>query len=394
MKSESDSNQGKISVLHLITRFRYGGAERVTMDIMSALQKAERNYDITLGVGADSIPDRVESVRGSESKVVRFKSLKHYKPISLLFAVVAISFYLRRNEFDLIHTHSTEAGIVGPLAGMLAGTPVIIQDIHGDPISSDRNPFIKKALVACEILTASVTDALVAGSTRIMHKYLSRGVGTKDQYHVIYDGINLSMFESQEPAALMSNFGSGSQEKCRFLFVGRLVEGKGLFDLMDVFNSLPPSLIHGVELHVVGEGPLKKELEVQSNSLSDEEYVFFHGYREDIPSIMAAVDVLVLPSYREGTPRVITEARASGLPVIATDIAGIPEMIEDQRTGYLFQPGDTKSLADRIAELAKNPECRREMGDATRDGLKKFSDKKADEAYRELYTHLLADVKI
>jgi len=123
----------------------------------------------------------------------------------------------------------------------------------------------------------------------------------------------------------------------------------------------------------VGNGPLREELqqEITQRELSDS--VRMLGYRDDIPAILAACDVFVLPSYREGTPRVITEAMASGLPVIATEIAGVPEQIEDGTNGILIQPGDVTALASGLEQLVESADLRERFGSASQERVERFS---------------------
>jgi glycosyltransferase involved in cell wall biosynthesis len=169
------------------------------------------------------------------------------------------------------------------------------------------------------------------------------------------------------------------------LYVGRLVNGKGLFDLLSALESLSD-----VELLIAGEGPLSDDLAaaIDGRNLS----ASLLGYRDDVPVLMREADVLVLPSYREGTPRVITEALASGLPVVSTDIAGIPEQVRHDETGLLVDPGDVDALVAALKTL-KDSNRREAFGARAPGTVEQFSLETAATKYRQLYRDLLAETR-
>lgn len=378
---------GATTVLHLITRFLDGGAERTTQNTIEALQDAPEEYDLRLGTGAEHDPERLAELESLGTDTVVFRSIRHYNPITAAVAVGAVARYLQRESVDILHTHSTEAGIIGRLAGALAGTPVVIHEIHGDPIAADRNELLNTFLLAAERSTAPLTTRLVVKSERIRDTFLERGIGRPEQYELIYHGVDLDSIgtaagRTGSRVSLDSDHIPG-QAPVRAIFVGRLAEGKGLFDLLDAVEPLAD-----VSLDIVGDGPLAEDLAAAVSKRGLDDRVTLHGYRDDVPELMAEAEFLILPSYREGTPRVITEARAAKLPVIATDIAGIPEMVADGENGYLVQPGDVATLRDRIRTLADDPALRNRMGEAAHSGLEKFSRETAAEAYRSLYREL------
>jgi glycosyltransferase involved in cell wall biosynthesis len=142
---------------------------------------------------------------------------------------------------------------------------------------------------------------------------------------------------------------------------------------------------------IVGDGPLYDSLAeaIEGRGLSDQ--VFLTGFRDDVPCVLAASDVLVLPSFREGTPRVITEAMASGLPIVATDIAGIPEQVEDEENGYLVSTGDSGALAERLEQLLADTELREQMGEGGLERVERFSVGTMVGELDQLYQELLAE---
>ena len=346
------------SVFHLITRFLNGGAEAIVKHTVTGLT----DYNFTVGHGASFERDQVELLEQQGIETYCEPLLRHYNPITAVPAVFSLATYIRRQEFDIVHTHSTEAGIVGRAAAALAGVDAIVHTVHGVPFSDDRNTVLNRFVLACERWAAPRTDRILSNADIITEAYLERGIGTVSQYETVYSGIRIDDFTDVTPASLPG-------ERPRILMVSRLVEGKGFDVLLDAVSSLDTT----ASVCIAGDGPLEASLKEDIQRRGLDGSVHLLGYRSDIPNVMAASDVLVLPSFREGTPRVITEAMASGLPVVATDIAGIPEQVTAGECGFLVPTGDPVAVAARLNELLANADRREQMGQAAKDRVTQFS---------------------
>jgi glycosyltransferase involved in cell wall biosynthesis len=364
-------------VFQLITRLLRGGAERHLIETVTGLD----SYDFTVGYGSEYNQEQVALLEQEGIETVRFPLLRHYNPITSGAAVYSIARYLRREDFDIVHTNSTEAGIVGRFAARAGHVDNVVHTVHGVPFTEDRNRVLNQFVLSCERLAARHTDRIITNADVIAKQYLDRKIGIQNQYRTIYSGIDLESFRNITPATDLPG------DRPRVVMVSRLTEGKGLNVLLDAVESLAD---REASVCIVGEGPLYSDLKdlIASRGLS--ERVFMTGYRNDIPNVLAASDILVLPSYREGTPRVITEAMASELPVVATNIAGIPEQVVDGETGYLIPTGDSEALAKRIKELLSEQQRREQMGRAGRDRAQQFSVKKMLNSLDDVYTSLLA----
>lgn len=369
------------TVLHLITRFLGGGAETTTENEVDALLDADADYKIHLGYGSEHDPERVADVAARGVKSVCFDHIRHYSLGHTVPAVIQVTRYLRRHDVDIIHTHSTEAGIIGRWAAALARTSYVIHEIHGDPISEDRNAVLNTFVIVMERITAGLTTKFIIKSERIREDFLERGIGNPDQYELIYHGVDFNRFLNVEPAPLPE-----SSAESRLLYVGRLSEGKGLFDLLDSFEDVVS--VHDVDLIVAGDGALRDELVAAIDRAKLTESVFFLGYRSDVPELLAASDALVLPSYREGTPRVISEAIASGTPVVATGIAGIPEQVKHGSTGLLIEPGDIDQLVSSLSQILSSEEFSEELCHDGCSTIPDFSLTQSKEKTVELYTNI------
>lgn len=369
-----------VRVFHLITRLLKGGADTETIETVRGLN----GYDFIVGHGASFDPDQVARLHDAGISTRRFSTIRHYNPVTTLPAVVSVARFIRAENIDLVHTHSTEAGIIGRFAAALAGVPAIVHTIHGVPFADDRNAALEQFILTCERLAAPRADRLITNADAIAEEYLRRDIGDRDQYRTVYSGIDLDRFRDATPAADIKT------DDTHLLMVARLADGKGFDVLFDALESMSSS----VTVSLVGDGPERARLERSITERELEGTVDLHGYREDVPALLAASDVFVLPSYREGTPRAITEAMASELPVVATRIAGIPEQVIDGKTGYLVEPGDSAALADRLDALVGDPERRRAFGAAASKRAEQFSRERMLADLDALYAEVLAEADV
>ncbi|OYR56872.1 glycosyl transferase family 1 [Halorubrum ezzemoulense] len=370
----SDSKQPR--VFQLITRLLKGGAEG---HLIATVQGLDR-YEFTVGYGSEYVQSQVDFLENAGVSTKRFPLVRHYNPITTVPAVLSLAWYLQRRDFDIVHTNSTEAGIIGRFAAELAGVPNIVHTVHGIPFSTDRNDILNQFVLTCERQVASYTDRIVTNADIITEDYLQRNIGTVEQYTTVYSGVELDAFADATPADDLPG------KRPRIVMIGRLAEGKGHGVLLNAIESMNEDI---GSVCIVGDGPLYDELEVEILKRGLDGRVFLTGFRDDIPNVLAASDVLALPSFREGTPRVITEAMASGVPVVATDIAGIPEQVADGESGYLIPTGDAKTLGQRLEQLLLDTELRHRMGQQGTERAERFSVETMVEKTDEIYQDLL-----
>jgi glycosyltransferase involved in cell wall biosynthesis len=286
---------------------------------------------------------------------------------------------LRQGELDVLHTHNPKPSIYGRVLGRLAGVPVIINTAHG-LYATETDPVLKRVIVyGLEFLAARFSDAELIQSAedhalltrwRITHPARTRHLG---------NGVDLGRFDP-------GRFQAGHRDRVRrslevardevvVLAVGRLVAEKGFPELFDAAAALDPSYV------VLAVGPADPQ---KPDALSDEEReraeragVRFLGMRSDVDDLYLAADLFVLPSHREGFPRAAMEAAAMGLPVVATDIRGCREVVEDGANGLLIPVGDPEALSAAIRKLGEDPGLRRVMGEAGRRRARQRFDERA-----------------
>ncbi len=399
----------KIRIFHFITRFVKGGADDNTLITVSELNK--KKYDITLGFGAEHDAEMIETANKNSVKTVVFP-LKHYSMFSNVFVLFKLYFFFKKNKFDVVHTHSTEAGIIGRLAAFLAGIPVIIHTNHSIPFHQ-KNSLLNYFIIFCEKNISKLTSKYISNADIISEAFLNKGIGKKDQFATIYSGIDLLNFINAKKNNLLKKHNKKNQpeqaqgdlsrnaknkynllhflsnKKFKILTVSRIVEDKGLEDIIQVAEKLANNLNEKNLLFIIiGEGHLRQYLENEIAKKNLQDYFLFLGKRDDVPEVMKACDIFLICSYREGTPRVITEALACGLPVIASNIDGIPEQITNKASGILINPGDIKQISESIILLKNNAKLRKALSLNGKAKIHLFSKeimvKKIDELYSEL----------
>lgn len=365
------------TILHLITRWLKGGAEAKTL---AELEGLSDSYGFVLAHGAEREPDAAAHVDALDVPRYVVPALRHYAPHTVWPAIGQVRMILDEVDPDILHVHSTEAGAIGRWAAKRYEDLPVVYTLHGMPFGPNRAAPLRWFVKSVEKHLAKHTTVYAANAQAIVDSYLEAGIGTPDQYEVIYSGVDLEALEAAEPAD-----GLPGQQGSRILFAGRLEQGKGIRRLVRAVDRLREgSGPAEASLLVAGTGPLQDELEGLDHS-----WLHVLGFRDDLPSIMKGCDVLSLPSDHEGTPRVITEAMACGLPVVASDVGGIPEQVADGQSGLLVPARDGEALVDALQALLEDPDRRRSMAKVGRDRVERFSVEAMVEATDALYQRLL-----
>ncbi len=332
---------------------------------------------------------------------------------------------------DLINTHMAKAGTIGRLAALsmrrqppssdllgeatgnltnltvrhIRKRPIMVHTFHGHVLDGYFNRSISKVFTAIERQMARHTDALVAISNEVRDELLSLGIGRPGQWHVIPLGLDLAQYLSIPPPDISTPSSKItaplSEAKDRLLMelsippsatvlamIARLVPIK---DHSTALRALADPNLHDTHLLVVGDGELRKDLEKESRELGIERLVHFLGWRQDIPDILAASDIVILTSTNEGTPATLIEAAAAARPVVATDVGGILSIVVHDETGLLVAPKKPEMLAQAIHRLSSSPSTRRAMGAAARNrAVALYSSASFVSQTAELYRELLS----
>jgi len=272
-------------------------------------------------------------------------------------ALRRLTAFLKAGRFDVVQTWLFAANAYGRIAARRAGAPVVVTaemavDLWKGPIER----YVDRKL-------ATYSDKVVGNSHAVVDFYKRLGVPA-DRLEMIYSGIADEPPPKVDPAAVRAEIGFPGDAKLA-LFVGRLAPQKRVDDLLkvlDLLQHVQPDL----RTAIVGDGPSRESLERLAVGLALTDKVRFLGHRDDVPRLMAAADVAVLPSAYEGLPNVVLEAMLQARPVVATAAPGTTEVVVDGVTGVLAPVGDAPLLARALRDLVRDPDRGRALGEAGR----------------------------
>ncbi len=337
-----------IRVLNIITLFSVGGATETVVSMASGLR--EKGYDVHIATGPP-IPTEgsmYEAAAKLGIPVFTFRNLKRaIRPLSDFLIIVQLAWFIRRNRYDIVHTHSSKAGVVGRIAAWLARTPVRIHTIHGLPFHRYQPWYLRNCFKLIEKITAATCHRIVAVTHTIITEMERDNLVPRSKCVMIRSGFDISGYVGfdGETCSLRKKYGLGADD----IVLGKVSRFsilKGHTYLLTAFTEVCKR-VPNAKLLLIGNGELENELKqsIVSQGLSDR--VIFTGLvpPRDIPSVISLLDILVHTSLLEGLARVLPQAIMMGKPVISFDLDGAHEVVYDGINGYLIEPENTGMLA-------------------------------------------------
>ncbi len=394
----------KVRVIHIITRFDKGGSAENTFLTVRDLDKAY--YDVVLVKGT-SLPQNSGDPenRAGEANIaaarqhhVRFICLRHLvrnlRPLSDLVAFFSLLRIIRHERPHIVHTHTSKAGILGRWAAYICRVPIIVHTPHGHVFWGYFGALKTRLFIWLEKATALFTDALVMLTPQERKDHIKFRIAPARKFTVIHSGIDLGRFSAEEKDEEEAKQALGIDPATTVIgTVGRLTAVKGQEGLIRAAAELI-RLDTDLDLVLLGEGELRDELEELARRLGIAERVHFLGWRPDVARIMAVCDIFCLPSLNEGMGKVLVEAMATGLPIIASNIGGIKDIVRTGENGLLVPVGDVAAWGEAIACLCRDPERRRLMGEVGRQMAPFYSSEEMIKKIDQLYRKLLKETKV
>jgi glycosyltransferase involved in cell wall biosynthesis len=377
----------KIRVLHIVTRLAVRGVPRHVLDMANGLDTQRFAVEVLAGRSEPGEGDLSEEAREKGLILHQVPSLQRaVNPLADFNAYRAIARIVANGAYDIVHTHISKAGILGRMAAKQARVPIVLHTYHGLVDEIGRASFKAEVFRRCERWAALSTDALVAVSRSVARQWQDMEVGEEGQYRVVRNGIDIEHFTAAEAMPLAG--------EPRLVVVASHTAEKGLDVLLRAMSFIGgefPSMC----LYVVGDGPLRSQLQALSDELGLGAKVHFVGVQDDVRPYLAGCDLALLPSLSEGMGLAAVEAMAVGRAVVGSHTGGIPEVVIGGKTGLLVPPGDAQALAGAMATLLRNPVRRREMGHAGQErAIREFSLQGALVELQELYEELLQAKKV
>jgi len=385
-----------VKVVRVIARLNMGGPALHVAYLSEGLR--ERGYDTTLVAGTlargeDSMSFVAEELGVRVERVPELS--REISPLRDLRAILRLAQLIRRERPQILHTHTAKAGAVGRIAALAAGharPPIIVHTFHGHVLRGYFDPVRAYGFRLFERWLATKTTTLIAVSPQVRDDLVHLGVAPREKFTVIRLGIELDERISAPDGARAETRRLLGVPQDAFVvgWIGRMT---GVKNTDQVLAALKLLRDRGVDAYLcmVGDGPDRERLERRAHDLGVVKRCLFLGYQEEVARFYAAFDGMILTSVNEGTPVSAIESLAAGRPVVATRVGGVPDVVDDGEDGFLVDPGSTEQLADRLEELARNPELREQMGERGRARVpSRYAVTRLVEDMDRLYKSLLA----
>lgn len=364
---------------------------------------SQHGFQVTL---ASTVQEFKKEIEDTGAQVVNIPIARSVNPVSDFISFIKLRNFIKKEKFHSVHTYTTKAGFIGRLAAKTAGVPIVIHTIFELPQNSARNPLLKFLYQKMEQTAAKWADFLITISNFNLNQILQCKVADKEKLHLIPEGIAPEIYErakinpaekKKELNLPLDSFVIGT--------VARLEAAKGHTYLLKAFNELllsmesfqDTSLSHikdKLYLVLIGKGRLEESLKEEAKKLGIADRVIFTGFRDDMREILQTFNIFALPSLWEGQGVVLLEAMYYGIPVAASRVGGITDVVEEGVSGLLFPPANPQAISEALLQLASDPAKAEQMGmEGRKRVFKLFLDEDANKkrftVYKKAYKEKL-----
>jgi len=367
-----------LSVLHFITELSIGGAQVALFRLLKHLDRERFSQSVVCLYNGDGVI--AEKIRALGIPVTDLNMSNKLR----LDAFWRFYRLLQNQQPLILHTWMFHANIPGRVLGRIAGIPVIISS---ERTMGQEGKFRQRS----DHFTAALSDRIVCVSENVA-KYAEQTIHLPaEKLVVIPNGVDPNDYRNLPSKAEARNLSQLPDSAFIIGTIGRMHRVKGLYILLAAFAQLA-ELNRSVHLLFVGEGTDRQLLIDQAQDFGLNSKVTFLAFQKDIPKLLPALDLFVAASLHEGMPNAVIEAMAAGLPVVATDVGGTPEVVQDGQTGFLVPPGEYEALAISICKLLEDPDLRCRMGKEGKERVAKyFSIEQMTQQFEQLYEQLLVE---
>jgi len=389
-----------VKILRVITRLNVGGPARHVVLLDRGLR--ERGHQTHLVYGSlapgDGSLEHLAVAAGLPTTHIRALG-RRINPLSDVRAFARLLRLVFREAPDVVHTHTAKAGTLGRVAARLFNMTrprrrrcIVVHTFHGHVLSGYFGPTMNVAVRRAERTLARITDRVVTISPAQRHDIVTRfNIAAAARTLVVPLGLDLERLARLDSSAAHLRGRLGISDRAPVVgFVGRFVAIKDLATLVEAFALVTAQRPDAVLL-LVGDGPLRAEIDALVAARALQEQVRQVGWIDDLAPVYATIDIFALSSRNEGTPVAVIEAMAAAKAVVATRVGGVADVVEDERTGLLVPPQNPKALADAIVRLVVASDERLRMGAAGREAVTaRFSPDRLVDDIETLYRDALA----
>jgi glycosyltransferase involved in cell wall biosynthesis len=358
-------NKNKKKVLFLITKSNWGGAQKYVFDLATGLPK--ENFDITVALGGTGeLKDKLEknriktiSINSLTRDISIFKEIKVFKEICKI---------IRAERPDILHINSSKAGGLGALAGRIMRVPYIIFTAHGWAFNEDRTDLQKKIVKCFHWITIVLSHKTITVSKMLASQMISTPL-VKDKIVNVYSGVKIPNHLSKEESQKIIAKNHPELFQKNNIWIGTIAElhkNKGYIYQIEAIEKLKNEGFldkHSLVFVWIGDGEERQTLKESISSKGLDSFIKVVGQIPEAPSLLKALDIFILTSTTEALGYVLLEAGITSLPTIATCVGGIPEIIENEKTGILVESRNSDEIAEGIKKLVENRTLGTQLGE-------------------------------
>jgi glycosyltransferase involved in cell wall biosynthesis len=356
----------KKKILYIITKGNFGGAQRYVFDLATTMSKSD--FDIVVVCGEGGL--LIERLKESNIKTIEMENLGKDIKLQNDFKVFRNLIKIIKTEKpDIIHLNSSKIGGLGALAGRICGVPKIIFTGHGWAFNENRNFLQKTIILILHWITILLCHITIAVSEKAK-KDIDWMPFIKNKIKVVHNGIDKFKTLPEEEARII--LAETESKKIIIFSISELHKNKGVDVAFKALSFLPEKTKEKIIYSVAGNGEEKENLEKLVKELDIENMVRFLGFVPDAKKLLIGSDIFLFPSRTEAMPYAILEAGLAGLPIIATSVGGIPEVIHDMQNGILVHPKNPKELAEAIKYILDHKEKKKEFGKEIKSTVSTF----------------------
>ncbi|OGS22839.1 MAG: hypothetical protein A2252_06175 [Elusimicrobia bacterium RIFOXYA2_FULL_39_19] len=349
----------KIKVAHIITMLELGGAQSNTLYTVSNLDKSK--FEVILVSGKGGILDKkINELAGVKTYFID-SLVRPINPLKDFSALLSIYKILLAEKPDIVHTHSSKAGILGRLAAKIAKTKIILHTFHGFGFNDFQGILRKTVFVLIEKLIAPISNKLIFVSEQNILTAKKEKIGNKNQYLLIRSGIKTSIYKKKYiDSVLIKKQLSLPLDSKVITNIAPFKPQKNLVDFISMAKIVSDKYKNSVFL-IIGDGIQRPLIEEKIAEFNLQERVFLPGWRTDIAEILSITDIFAMTSLWEGLPRSAVEAFVCAKPVVSYAVDGINDVLKDGSNGYLVKPKDVNAISEKILLLLNSPELYKMM---------------------------------
>ena len=360
-----NSEDKKLKICHVITRMIVGGAQENTLlTIKGHVEKGHESVLVT-GFSPGREGELLKNVDLPDFRIETFPDLvRELSPWKDFMAFLKLRRFFKAEKFDVVHTHSSKAGIIGRLAAYASGVPVVVHTVHGQAFHPYEKWWRNKLYIALERFAALWCDRIYAVAQAMIDQCVEAGVSPREKYQVVYSGMDTGAFDSARREPELREALGIPEDAAVIVTVARLFPLKGYEFVIPAAKKLIPEYSN-LHFLIVGDGPMHDEIISSLKADGMDNRFHFSGLvpPHEVCRYIAQADMLWHLSLREGLPRSVVQALATGRPAVGFRLDGTPEVVLDGKTGFTVPPGDVEQVAAVTRKILDDAALRQSMGE-------------------------------